>query len=56
MSDPYEDEKHYREGWVAGSQGRPKSSNPYTGKPNAETFWNLGWERGASGGEYDGYA
>jgi ribosome modulation factor len=54
MGDPYDDERVYKQGWIAGSSGRQKSSNPYSDERAAR--WDLGWERGSSGGEYDGYA
>jgi hypothetical protein len=54
--DPYEHERVYKEGYVAGQRNLPKSGNPYRGNQDKEPVWDLGWERGNSGGEYDGYA
>ena len=54
--DPYEHEKVYREGWIAGDAGRPKSINPHRGNSDKEPIWDRGWDRGSSGGNYDGYA
>lgn len=54
--DHFEHEQVYREGWTAGSTGKSKSANPYTGNTDKEPVWNLGWERGSAGEEYDGDA
>ena len=52
-SDKYNDERIYKDGWTAGNSKNPKSTNPHTGDDAKR--WDLGWERGNQGKEYDGY-
>ncbi len=54
--DPYEHERVYKEGWLAGRNGQPKSANPYVGDLHKEPVWSLGWGKGSGGEEYEGYA
>ena len=56
MSDQFDDERYYREGWIAGTNGQPQSDNPYLGRVDGEAMWKLGWLRGTAGHEYDGGA
>ena len=56
MSDKFDQERWYKEGYTAQSAGEPKSSNPYAGKDDEqELYWDRGWDRGDSGKDYDGY-
>lgn len=54
--DKFYDEKVCRNGYSAGSNQLPKNNNPYRGEESEdERRWDMAWERGNAGKEFDGW-